>query len=50
MEQLTTQELFAISGGYDIYELGYDIGYGVGYVLGGGAGRDLGSWIFYKLH
>ena len=59
MQQLTVSEIENISGahGESSYDLGYSFGQGLGqaanfagYVFGGGAGRDLGSWLYTKLH
>lgn len=50
MKELTHLEVTQISAGYDIGDLGYDIGYTGAYVLGGGAGRDLGFWLYYITH
>lgn len=50
MSEIKNEELLAISGGYSITDLGYDVGYGIGYVVSGNAGRDLGGWLYEKLN
>ncbi len=50
MKTLNNAEIMQISGGYSIGDLGYDVGYSIGYVFGGGAGRDLGIWIYDTTH
>lgn len=46
VQALTPIEVEFIHGASFAYELGY----AVGYVLGGGAGRDLGNWLYDATH
>jgi len=50
MRVLQTKDAQLVNGGGMMNEIGYSVGYGIGYVLGGGAGRDLGNWIYDKMH
>lgn len=47
MRQINSEEILSVTGGDAVsHDAGYGIGYAIGYVLGGGAGRDLGYWLY----
>lgn len=46
MKTLNKEEVELVVGGGIVGELGYSVGYGLGYLIGGGAGRDLGNWLY----
>lgn len=50
MKLLSTKDIKQVVGGGMMNEIGYKVGYGLGYWFGGGAGRDLGNWIYDSLH
>ena len=50
MKILNPNDTKQVVGGGIMNEMGYNVGYGLGYLFGGGAGRDLGNWIYDSLH
>ena len=50
IQPLSVYEVEAVVGANAAYEAGYEVGNAIAYIVGGGAGRDLGSWLYDVLN